>query len=141
VSTSSHAPNFSSYPLAFIAAAFAAGVLLARLAPTTPAPCVVLAAAVSISALFAAFKKKNKSAARLVVLAFACAGAALSSVESNAAHAEMRLRSFYERGELAAGDPVEVTGVLERALRGAAQARRAFRAVGGEACGRRLRRA
>ncbi|HJQ32911.1 MAG TPA: ComEC/Rec2 family competence protein [Pyrinomonadaceae bacterium] len=115
MSTSSHAQNFSAYPLAFIAAAFAAGVLVARVTSAPPAPCVVLAAAVSISALFAAVKKKQTAAARLVVLAFACAGASLSSIETKAARAETRLRSFYERGELAAGDPVEVTGVLERA--------------------------
>jgi competence protein ComEC len=115
MSISPHRPNYSSYPLAFIAAAFAAGVLSARLTSAPPAPCVVLAAAISVSALFAAVRKKNTAAARLVMLAFACAGAALSSIESNAARADTRLRSFYERGELAPGDPVEVTGVLERA--------------------------
>jgi competence protein ComEC len=114
VSTSSHAPDFSSYPLAFIAAAFAAGILIARLTGSPPAPCVLLAAAVSTSALFAAVRK-HAAAARLVLLAFACAGASLASVESNAARAGTRLRSLYERGELAPADPVEVTGVLERA--------------------------
>jgi competence protein ComEC len=115
VSTSPHTTDFSSYPLAFVAAAFAAGVLTARLAELSPAPCVVLAAFVSASALFAAVKKKNTDAARLVLLAFACAGASLSAIETEAARAGTRLRSFYERGELAPGDPVELTGVLERA--------------------------
>jgi competence protein ComEC len=115
MSTSPHAKNFGAYPLAFIAAAFAAGVLFARVTSAPPASCVVLAAAVSAAALFAAFKKKDAAAARLILLAFACAGASLSSIETRAARAGTRLRSFYERGELAPGDPVEVTGVLERA--------------------------
>jgi competence protein ComEC len=115
MSTSPHAPDFGEYPLAFIAAAFAVGILLARSAGVAPAPCIALAAAFSTSALLAAFKKKNATAARLVLLAFACAGASLSSIETKAARAGTRLRSFYERGELAPGDPIEVTGVLERA--------------------------
>ena len=108
-------PNFSAYPLAFIAAAFAAGVLFARVTSAPPAPCVFSAAVISALAFFAAVKKKNTAAARLVLLAFACAGASLSAIEAKAARAGTRLRGFYERGELAPGDPVEVTGVLERA--------------------------
>jgi competence protein ComEC len=110
-----HRPNFSAYPLAVIAAAFAAGVLLARLASAPPAACVALAAFASISALFVFIKKRDAGASRLIVLAFACAGAALSSVESKATHGETRLRSLYERGAVEPSEPVEVTGVLERA--------------------------
>jgi competence protein ComEC len=110
-----HKPNFSAYPLAVIAASFAAGVLFARLASAPPAACVTLAAFASVSALVAFFKKRDARASRLVVLAFACAGAALSSVESRAARGETRLRTLYERGAIEPGEPVELTGVLERA--------------------------
>jgi competence protein ComEC len=108
-------PDFGAYPLAALAAAFAAGVLFARLAPAPAWACVTLAALVSASATFAALKKRETAAALLVVLAFACAGAALSSLGERASRAETRLRSFYERGVVAPGEPVELTGVVERA--------------------------
>ena len=108
-------PDFSEYPLAALASAFAAGVLLARFAAAPPSAWVAFAAAVSLSALLAAIQRRDVTAARLVLLAFAFAGASLSSTEAKAARGEARLRSLYERGEVAPGEPVEVTGVLERA--------------------------
>jgi competence protein ComEC len=108
-------PDFSAYPLAALAAAFAAGVLLARLADLPPAPCLALAALASVAALITAFKKTDAAASLLVALAFACAGASLSPLETKGARGVSRLRSLYEHGRIAPGDPVEVTGVIERA--------------------------
>ena len=108
------APNFSEHPLVVLAASYASGVLLARFTHAPPTVCVTLAALTSAWAFFAAFKRKN-AAARLAVLAFACAGAALSSVESSGYKSGARLRGLYEGGRVAAGEPVELTGVLERA--------------------------
>src|SRR2546423_14211457 len=110
-----HRQTFSSYPLVALASAFAAGVLLARLAPLPLAPSVAFAAFVTASAVVAALKKRHACAARLVILTFACAGAVLASVEARENRDESRLRSFYERGNIAPGEPVELTGVLERA--------------------------
>ncbi|MDT5261493.1 MAG: competence protein ComEC, partial [Acidobacteriota bacterium] len=110
-----HKPNFSAYPLGFLAVAFASGVLAAHLTNAPLAVSVTLATLASLSAFFAFIKKRHDAASWLVVLAFACAGAALSSVESKAAHGETRLRSFYERGAVMPGEPVELTGVLESA--------------------------
>src|SRR5687768_2413636 len=110
----SREPDFSPYPLAALAAAFAAGVLLTRLTSLTLAPCVALAALAAVAALLAAFKNMNTAAARLVVLAFTCAGASLSSIEARASRDGTRLRSFYERGLIGPAEPLEVTGVLER---------------------------
>src|SRR2546423_1461536 len=115
MSTVSRRTNFSSHPLVALAAALAAGVMIARLAPQPPAPCVVIAALASASAFAAALKKRHALAVRLVALAFACAGVALSSVEARESRSESRLRSVYERGSVAPGEPVELTGVLERA--------------------------
>ncbi|HEX8560883.1 MAG TPA: ComEC/Rec2 family competence protein [Pyrinomonadaceae bacterium] len=115
MSTTSAEPDFGFHPLAALAAAFAAGVLLARLTSAPPAACVTLAALATASAVYAAAKRRGTAAARLVVLAFACAGASLSSVEAEAARSETRLRSLYERGLVGRGEPLEVTGVLERA--------------------------
>ena len=110
----SQRPDFAEYPLVTLAAAFAAGVLLARLTHAPPSVCLTLAALTSASAFLAALKRRE-TAARLVVLAFACAGAALSSVEIKEYDSEARLRGLYERGRIASGEPVELTGVLERA--------------------------
>lgn len=110
----SRQPNFAEYPLVVLAAAFAAGVLLARLTHAPPSACVTLAALTSTLAFFTAFKRRE-AAARLVVLAFACAGAALSSLEAREEQGEARLRGLYESGRIASGEPVELTGVLERA--------------------------
>src|SRR5918998_1405708 len=106
--------NFSEYPLVVLAAAFAAGVLLAPLTHAPPSVCVTLAALTSASSFFVAFKRSN-AAAHLAVLAFACAGAALSSVETKESDGEARLRGLYASGRIASGEPVELTGVLERA--------------------------
>jgi competence protein ComEC len=110
-----HKPNFSAYPLGVLAAAFVVGVLIARLTSAPPAACITLNAFASLSTLFAVIKKRHDAASRLVVLAFVCAGASLSSAEAKATRGETRLRSFYERGAIAPGEPVEITGVLERA--------------------------
>jgi competence protein ComEC len=115
MSTASDKPDFSAYPLASLAAAFAAGVLLARGAGAEPTPCVALAALAALATLLASWKRRDKVAALLVVLAFACAGATLSSLETRASRAQTRLRSFYERGLIPPGAPVELTGVVERA--------------------------
>jgi competence protein ComEC len=115
MSTVPHRPNFSAYPLAVLAAAFALGVLLAHLTFAPPAACVTLAALASVSALTAAVTNRHAAATLLAVMAFACAGAALSSAEVSAARGSTRLRSFYERGLIFPGEPVELLGVLERA--------------------------
>jgi competence protein ComEC len=115
MSTVSHRPNFSAHPLATLAAAFAVGVLLARLVSLPLSPCIVLTTIFTTCASFATFKKRLALATWLVVVAFMCAGASLAALEERRAHGETRLRSFYERGEIAPGDPVELTGVLESA--------------------------
>ncbi|HEX8187268.1 MAG TPA: ComEC/Rec2 family competence protein, partial [Pyrinomonadaceae bacterium] len=112
---SSSNSNFSEYPLVALAAAFASGVLLARFTSAPPSACLTLAALASASALVAFLKRREAAAARLVVLAFACAGAALSSIESREYGGGSRLRGLYETGRVASGEPVELTGVLERA--------------------------
>jgi competence protein ComEC len=115
MSGSTPSPDFSEHPLVVLAAAFAAGVLLARLAHAPPSACVTLAALASASAFVVFRKGREAAAARLLLLAFACAGAALSSIEAKESAGETRLRGLYESGQISSGDPVELTGVLERA--------------------------
>src|SRR5215207_6717223 len=107
--------NFGEHPLVVLAAAFASGVLLARYTHAPPSASITLAAFASASALVVFYKRREAAAARLLLLAFACAGAALSSVEAEEAGGGARLRGLYEGGRIISGEPVELTGVLERA--------------------------
>jgi competence protein ComEC len=115
MSGSSSTSSFSEYPLVVLAAAYALGVLLARFTSAPPSASITVAAFASAAALFVFLQRREAAAARLLVLAFACAGAALSSVEAEGAGGAARLRGLYESGRIASGEPVELTGVLERA--------------------------
>src|SRR5947209_2779961 len=115
MSAVSHRPSFSAHPLVALAASFAAGVLLARLAQPPLVACLTVTALATASAAFAFLKKKYARATLLVVAAFACAGALLASAGERSEDAGTRLRTLYERGMVAPGEPVELTGVLERA--------------------------
>ncbi|MBC7930851.1 MAG: ComEC/Rec2 family competence protein [Rubrivivax sp.] len=115
MSAVSHRPTYSAHPLAALAAAFAVGVLLARLVTPPLSLLLVSVAIITASSVFAILRKTYTLATTLVIVAFVCAGASLAVLDERRAHAETRLRSFYERGEIAPGDPVELTGVLERA--------------------------
>src|SRR5215204_1809884 len=106
--------NFSEHPLVLLAAAFASGVLLARFTSVPLTVFIALAAFASALALVLFLKRREAAAARLVVLAFACAGAALSSIELKESEVG-RLRGLYEAGRISSDEPVELTGVLERA--------------------------
>ena len=115
MSAVSHRPNFSAHPLVALAASFAAGVLLVRLTHASLAVCLVPAALAAAAAAFAVLKKNCAHATLLVAAAFVCAGALLASAEERSENALTRLRNLYERGAVAPGEPVELTGVLERA--------------------------
>ncbi|MDQ3806295.1 MAG: ComEC family competence protein, partial [Acidobacteriota bacterium] len=106
--------TFSAYPLVTLAAALTTGVLLAHAFTLPPAPCLISGGILTLLAAVALKRERLTSAARLVVCAFVCAGAALAAVEAGPAGAS-RLRNLYEQGVINSGDPVEVTGVLERA--------------------------
>jgi competence protein ComEC len=90
-------------------------VLLVRLTNPSLAACLALAALAASAAVFAFLLKKHAHATWLVVAAFACAGALLASADERRENATTRLRSLYERGAVAPGEPLELTGVLERA--------------------------
>ena len=120
MSTLPHRRNFGEYPLASLAASFAAGVLLSTLtsarldASLSLGVCLTLAALASFSAIVSTLKSRA-SASCFVLAAFLFAGASLSSIEARDSRADSRLRVLYERGVIAPGEPVELTGVVERA--------------------------
>jgi competence protein ComEC len=114
MSTQPHRRNFSEYPLAALAASFAVGVLLSNLTHASPGLCLTLAALSSASAIVSTLKR-HASASCLLLAALVFAGASLASLEARDSRAGSRLRVLYERGLIAPGEPVEVTGVVERA--------------------------
>jgi competence protein ComEC len=114
MSTQPQRRNFGERPLAALAAAFAAGVLLSSNTPANHILYLTLAALAFASAIVSTLKA-HASASYLVVVAFVFAGASLASLEARDSRAESRLRVLYEQGLIAAGEPVELTGVVERA--------------------------
>lgn len=114
MSTLPHRRNFSDYPLAALAASFAAGVLLSNLTHARLGLCLTLAALSSASAIVSTLKR-HASASYFVLAVLVFAGASLASLEARDSRAGSRLRVLYERGLIEPGEPVEVTGVVERA--------------------------
>jgi competence protein ComEC len=110
-----HRPSFNPHPLALLAASFAAGILLARL--TSP-PLFISLLSSALTTLFAlaAFRRSRPALATMfVLLAFASLGASLAGVSLRRGAYGEGLRRLYEEGRIASGDPVEITGVVERA--------------------------
>jgi len=112
---------FALYPLAQLSAAFASGILggsyfavpLSLLIPSA-----VLATLLAGVVILTSDRKVNASARRsnatiLVMLAVFVVGATLESIENSAVPAN-QLRSLLDKGAVAIGEPVELTGVLER---------------------------
>lgn len=105
---------FAASPLALLAVAFASGIILANLFNASLAAWLASAAASSALLLYSYAVGKQGLAAVLVLLAFTCAGALLATIEREGV-AHNRVRKFYEEGMIVSGEPVELTGVLERA--------------------------
>ncbi|HEY1402815.1 MAG TPA: ComEC/Rec2 family competence protein, partial [Pyrinomonadaceae bacterium] len=112
--TVSHRPSFNPHPLALLAASFAAGILIARL--VSPPLFISLPTSIFTTLLaLVAFRRRRPAFATMsLLLAFASAGAACAGVERRGVGGE-RVRRLYEAGRVASGDPVEITGVVERA--------------------------
>ena len=109
-----HRQSFLPHPLALLAVSFAAGVLLAHVFALPLAICFACGASVSLLAVFTLVWRKLGLASLLICLAFVCVGATLATIEKESI-ADNRVRRFYEEGRIASGEPVEITGALERA--------------------------
>ncbi|HLL14075.1 MAG TPA: ComEC/Rec2 family competence protein [Pyrinomonadaceae bacterium] len=107
-------PSFNPHPLALVAASFAAGILLARLFAPTLFVSLLSSALITLVTLIAFKRGRHTLATVTILLAFACAGAAFAGVERRGVGGE-RVQRLYEEGRVASGDPVEITGVVERA--------------------------
>jgi competence protein ComEC len=116
MSAAAHTPSFSHHPLAILATAFAGGSALAHFSSAALGPLVpfVIGLLASLFASIAWIKGRERAATVALIFAFACAGATFMAVE-RLPPGKARLRSLYEGDRITSGDPVEVTGVIERA--------------------------
>ena len=113
--------GFALYPLALLAAAFALGILGGSYFAVSLSLLISSAALATLLAAIAILtndRSKNAVAGRssatiLVMLAVFLVGATLESIEKNEVPAN-QLRSLLDKGVVAIGEPVELTGVLER---------------------------
>ena len=110
--------NFSVYPLAQLATAFALGILVAINFAIPLSQLISFAALTTLAAglMLAAGKRRTRelrASIVLLTLALFLIGATLSSIEKNKVPPN-QLRSLLERGLVVVGEPAEVTGVLER---------------------------
>lgn len=107
-------PTFVPHPLALLAAAYACGILVAHLTKLPLAACLACGAACAVLAIRFLVRRQLGLATLLVALAFFCAGPTLMLVEQRSVTKD-RVQRLFADGVITSGDPVEVTGVLERA--------------------------
>ena len=110
----SHQPTFLPHPLAVLAASFALGIVVARFTNNSPAIAIACGAACSLAAVYGYAKGRALFACGALVTAFFFAGVALMILEKSSARSKSVAR-LYEDGVISSGNPVEVTGVVERA--------------------------
>jgi competence protein ComEC len=111
---SPHRSPFCAQPLAALAAAFAVGGVVARLVNLSTVACIVACASASALVPLAFARRKFRLASALALAAFLGAGVALARAERDDVATD-RLRHLIEDGRIAAGEPLELTGVVARA--------------------------
>ncbi|HET6891079.1 MAG TPA: ComEC/Rec2 family competence protein [Pyrinomonadaceae bacterium] len=108
-----HTQRFFAHPLAQLAIAFGAGILAAPLCLNRLGILITASALTTLVAAAALLKHKVLAATFSITVAFTLAGACLAIIEKQEVRPE-RLKSLIDQGLIAAGEPVELTGVLER---------------------------
>jgi competence protein ComEC len=106
--------SFNPYPLALLAACFGSGILFAHFTDLHLIVYLACGLALSILAAWSFTRRRQAVASLLIAIAFFWMGAILAAVENRGVTAD-RVQRLYDDGVIASGDPVEVTGVLERA--------------------------
>ena len=101
-------PGFSRFPMLWLAAVFAAGILTEHLAGLDLTPALVIAAT---AAILAVAVSDPRYAAWFLLTAFAAAGIAAANIETRLVSAD-RVKVIYDTGIIASGEPVELVGVL-----------------------------
>jgi competence protein ComEC len=101
------------YPLAQLAVAFAGGVLAGQYAGFAVSSSLWMAVVCSLVAFAAVIRGSKRIAAVFVTIAFLFSGSTLASLEKKNIATD-RLKRLLDDGSIAVGEPLEVTGVLER---------------------------
>jgi competence protein ComEC len=105
--------EFSLYPLAILAVCFATGVVVAQFALPSLPVFVSCGAVCSVLLLFAHQKRRVSLSPVLLAIAIFCLGGAFTVIEKKSVAAD-RVLKLVETGKITAGQPVEVTGTLDR---------------------------
>jgi len=111
--TAPHQQPFVAHPLAQLAGAFAAGILGAHFFSAPVFLLLLVCLLASLLALICLCKRKPGAATAFVTIAFLLASTCLASLEKRGVSSN-RLKALIDHGTIAAGEPVELTGVLER---------------------------
>ncbi len=107
-----HNPSFAPHPLALLAAALAFGILVAHFLSLPLAMLLGSSAGASLLVIWTVHEGRMATASVFVILATLLAGATLETIERRAAPDV--IKRLLDEGVIASGDPVELTGVLER---------------------------
>jgi competence protein ComEC len=105
--------DFQSYPFLTLAAAFAVGIVAVEIFPVTPRPLFWIAVPVSLVSLTGLLILRSRNATIPLCLSFVFAGATLATLEKYG-HSGDSLEVLLDKGIIHAGQPVELTGVLEK---------------------------
>ncbi|MCM3906246.1 MAG: ComEC/Rec2 family competence protein [Pyrinomonadaceae bacterium] len=111
--TAPHQQPFVAHPLAQLAAAFAVGILGSHSFSATVFLLLLACLLASLLSLICLCKCKPGVATAFLTIAFLLAGAGLGSIEKRSVSSD-RLKVLIDSGTIAAGQPVELTGALER---------------------------
>ena len=112
-----HHNSFSPHPLALLSAALAAGILIAHCFSIPLAVLLIGAAITSVPATWSVPKQKGSASLLVmssVLMLTLIAGATLATLERQSTRAN-QIKRLLDAGVIAAGDPVEITGVLDQA--------------------------
>ena len=101
-------PNFNHYPMLWLAASFAVGILAAKIIDIH---LNVLFAAGATLAIVSFIFRRQSFATIMMLVAFAAAGLVLAVIETTSISPN-RLRVLYDNATIRSGDPVEIEGVL-----------------------------
>jgi len=99
------------YPLAWLAAVFAAGILASS--GITLSVWVWLGGSLLCAVCARVLRWRQRAAAVFMLLAFFCAGGLLQKVEVLSVRSD-RLKVLYDSGTFSSGEPVELTGTIAR---------------------------
>jgi competence protein ComEC len=109
----SRAHAFAAQPLAQLASAFALGVLSAAYFEVRLSLWLLIAAFTTLLAVAAVAKKKLAIATSLVLVTTLLLGSSLAAIDKNKLPAN-QLKRLVSEGKIFVGEPVELTGTLER---------------------------